>query len=516
MSWWGRSLVDSIRAAAAVVDDDDNEEEEQPMEIACRAEQSDVGSQSGAQEVEEDEEQDNRGVKEDFSELTKTLTRQFWGVASFLAPAPASLGPDDASDPTAGGLRDEATPVVEALDSPRIAGIRNDFAEISGKFRSGISSVLSHTKTVSEISKIASSILPFGLEEEREDDEDLLDAIGINEEVLAFARNVSMHPETWLDFPLPHGEEDSKDFELSDAQLEHAVAIERLAPEFSDMRSEICPRQMSEESFWKIYFVLLQSRLNSKDAELLSTPQIVEARAALLQELPSQRKPGSERLGEASFNKDDGAAIPLKENVTAPTSTANVTIPPNTVSYGESVSESIKDIEAEKHSTKSISSDSTEEVETEKHPVLIEASGSMEDAETDKHPVPATEVKIIDKSVTEEEPANGTKIKDITTETSKSSVQTNEEDGDGWLEDDIGEANTTRGATVPLGQEEDVSFSDLEVDDDDDQGPTISSKTIPVDSQAKVSRASATGDQSTGSEMKESNDWLDLEDFDVE
>lgn len=249
----------------------------------------------------------------------------------------------------------------------------------------------------------------------------------------------------------------------------------------------------------------------------LFTSQIVEARAALLQELPSQRKPGSERLGgEASFNKDDGAAIPIKENVTALTSTANVTVPPNTVSYGESVSESIKDIETEKHSTKSISSDSTEEVETEKHPVLIEASGSMEYAETEKHPVPTTEVKIIDKSVTEEEPANGTKIKDITTETSKSSVQTNEEDGDGWLEDDIGETNTTRGATVPLGQEEDVSFSDLEVDDDDDQGPTISSKTIPVDSQAKVSRASATGDHSTGSEMKESNDWLDLEDFDVE
>lgn len=202
--------MDSLRAAAAVVDDDDDdddEEEEQAREITGRAEQSDVGSPSRGQEVEEDEEQDARGVKEDFSELTKTLTRQFWGVASFLAPAPApaSLELDDASDRTAGGLRDDDT-----SDSPRIAGIRSDFAEISGKFRSGISSVLSHTKTVSEISKIASSILPFGVEEEGEEDEDLLDAVGINEEVLAFARNVSIHPETWLDFPLPHGEEDSK------------------------------------------------------------------------------------------------------------------------------------------------------------------------------------------------------------------------------------------------------------------------------------------------------------------
>lgn len=50
---------------------------------------------------EEEEEQDEsagnsgqhlspgKGVKEDFSELTKTFTRQLWGVASFLAPPPS-------------------------------------------------------------------------------------------------------------------------------------------------------------------------------------------------------------------------------------------------------------------------------------------------------------------------------------------------------------------------------------------------------------------------------------------
>lgn len=64
------------------------------------------------------------------------------------------------------------------------------------------------------------------------------------------------------------------DFELTDAQQEHALAIERLAPRLGALRIELCPGFMSEGSFWKIYFVLLHPRLGKQDAELLSTPQV--------------------------------------------------------------------------------------------------------------------------------------------------------------------------------------------------------------------------------------------------
>ena len=64
------------------------------------------------------------------------------------------------------------------------------------------------------------------------------------------------------------------DFELSDAQQEHALAVERLAPRLAALRIELCPGHMSESHFWKIYFVLLHPRLNKHDAELLSTPQV--------------------------------------------------------------------------------------------------------------------------------------------------------------------------------------------------------------------------------------------------
>jgi len=61
---------------------------------------------------------------------------------------------------------------------------------------------------------------------------------------------------------------------MSDAQQEHALAVESLLPRLAALRIELCPTHMSEGCFWMIYFVLLHSRLNKQDAELLSTPQV--------------------------------------------------------------------------------------------------------------------------------------------------------------------------------------------------------------------------------------------------
>ncbi|RRT51744.1 hypothetical protein B296_00019237 [Ensete ventricosum] len=446
MSWWARSLVNSLRGGD---DEDDEAEEFEEEKAAARNEKSRVGSPSIAQEQGQIEEEDKeegetptRGVKDDLSELTETLTRQFWGVASFLAPAPP--GPDH-DDPALAGQPGAADLPAAAADSPRIAGIRSDFAEIGGKFKSGISQVLSQSKAVTEISKFASSLLPFGSDEEELDEDEENDgvgddAVGVNEEVLAFARNIAMHPETWLDFPLPHHEEDSDalflitlfpylllDFEMTDAQLKHASMVELRASEFAVLKTELCPSQMSEGYFWKIYFVLLHSRLNRHDAELLSTPQVM--------------------LGYCHYF------------------------------------------------------------------VFVE---------TEKHPVQTTEVKVVDKAVVEEEPAS----KSMSSLTSKySTTPMKYEDGDEWLEDDSGETSSARDVAIPLGQEEDVSFSDLE-DVDDDQGPTQSSKTVSVDSQTtdstglvppnKVSGGSVKGSNSTSPKSEEYNSWMDIEDFDVE
>ena len=62
---------------------------------------------------------------------------------------------------------------------------------------------------------------------------------------------------------------------MTDAQQDHALAVESLAPELADLRIELCPSHMSEGCFWKIYFVQLHPKLRKDDAEILSTPQVI-------------------------------------------------------------------------------------------------------------------------------------------------------------------------------------------------------------------------------------------------
>lgn len=181
MSWFSRSIANTLQQLD--INEDQNISTDQLNE---------------QQQIEEEDSplSPNRGVKEDLSEITKTLTRQFWGVASFLAPPP----PSEQSDEHSGSDPDDDAAAAAPAPEP-ISGIRRDFAEIGGKFRSGISK-LSNNIDVSEITKIASNFLQMSPEEG--------EAIGVTDEVVAFVRDITMHPETWLDFPLPDDEDDQE------------------------------------------------------------------------------------------------------------------------------------------------------------------------------------------------------------------------------------------------------------------------------------------------------------------
>ncbi|TVU45253.1 hypothetical protein EJB05_04734, partial [Eragrostis curvula] len=484
------------------------------------------------------------GVKEDLTELSKTLTRQFWGVANFLAPPPGETSPSPSPQSAGDQSGDAETP-------PEIAGIRNDFAEIGGKFKSGISRISSH-KAVSGFSRLASNFFAAEDEEEErrrgarcevgeegvrhevegdeswqeweeklrleaddgearhdavdgheleverlreeegrkveeqrvgreeygemevrarheehgeferiamheedveferiamheedveferlamheedveleerirheeeEEEEEVVvedwDVIGITEEVLAFAQNIARHPETWLDFPLLPDDEESDGpfsyFDMSDAQQEHALAIEHLSPRLAALRIELCPIHMSEECFWKIYFVLLHPRLNKRDAELLSTPQIVEARAMLMQSLQYQSKLETEQL---YHHKDDRG-----------------------VQSGEvTLKDSREAFLSVRHETASVV--------------------PIPEFETEKHPIQVTEVAVVDKSVIQEQ------LSKDHTEKSNVLQDTFDDDVDDWFDE---EANLAGHTTIHIGDEEDVSFSDLEDDD---------------------------------------------------
>lgn len=169
MSWLARSIATSLRL-------DDNDDDNNNHISDDFADKIAAGETDSDQT--DDDEQRGGGMKEDFSELKQTLTRQIWGVASFLAPPPPP--------PPLPNLRQR--PDLSAGD--RSLEASGEEIEVdSAKCRSGGYRDLAQ-------------MLPYRLEDQ------IGGAVGITEESLAFASNIAHHPETWLDFPLFEEEEE--------------------------------------------------------------------------------------------------------------------------------------------------------------------------------------------------------------------------------------------------------------------------------------------------------------------
>ncbi|KAK1363694.1 BSD domain-containing protein [Heracleum sosnowskyi] len=406
-SWFARTISNTLNLDESESESDPDQEDKTQNDVVKES-QTDENSPPQSP---------NRSVKEDLSELTKTVTRQFWGVASFLAPPAASDSDPPSNDPEGSDI---------------IPGIRSDFAEIGGRFRSGISKLSDNVASVSEItSKMASNFLQLGSDEEEERREGFDGVVGVTDAVLDFVADITMHPDTWLDFPLPDHEND-QDFDMSDAQQEHALAVERLVPRLAALRMELCPGYMSDAWFWKVYFILLHPRLDLRDAEVLSTPQILEARALLTHNLkkPTNANPEQDWSSRgASYTKG------------------------STNSQGE----------------KQVSVSSVAEVES----VPIETSACepvdfpiVTVPETEKHPITSSE--IVDKSVIEEGNVKQKKDQNSRSASASSIVETNDEDdADEWLKEESSGIASSKGTTVSIDNDDDVSFSDLEEDEAD-------------------------------------------------
>jgi hypothetical protein len=171
---------------------------------------------------------------------------------------------------------------------------------------------------------------------------------------------------------------------------------------------------------------------------------------------------------------------------------------------------------------------------------VVEAppSSVSADIEMEKRPVHSNELQIVDKPVVVEGPAAQTRNQHSTSGSSSVVLDEKfEDDGDDWLKEESSEIVGASGNTFPIGNDEDVSFSDLEEEEGD--VPTSYKKvTSGSDSSTKdsrdwvqLSRSSAdsvkdisSGDiKNAGSEQvstrnpenKESNDWLNVDDIDA-
>lgn len=402
-SWFARSLANSLR-----LDDDDDDGDIQNDIVTesptTSPRNNDYQQQQDNNAIESEEENDEtlqgRGVKEDLDEIKQTLTRQFWGMASFLAPPPSSTISQDEHEQQ------------RQVDDDIISNQNSEMEQ--GVFRRDDPEPNSNT---------------FGSDSEGEHERefDIQCAVGITEEVLTFAMNIAMHPETWLDFPIDE-EDDNDDFEMSEDQRDHAMVVERLAPRLAALRIELCPCHMSESYFWKVYFVLLHSRLNKQDSEVLSTPQVMVARSMWMQELQKQTKPEFEIFGRSDLYSRDNAQ--------------------------------------HHDSTPSLSDDTySDDMPHQTYGYRTTSLSMMADNESEKYTIESSGSHLSDKSVIEENPSNKTENKDLKSgRASQIMIQDYDDDDDDWPDDDS-DLGGYSGTPLPIVNEEDISFSDLEDDD---------------------------------------------------
>ncbi|XP_073157877.1 uncharacterized protein [Henckelia pumila] len=200
------------------------------------------------------------------------------GVAAFIAPREGS-----------------PSSVVSSRSVDAIAGIKNDLAEIRGSFKSGLALISS---------KLTSNFFHLKGQLDDEDYGEEEDAVGITEEVVDFARKLSTRPELWVDFPVSLAD----DFHMSDYQRDHAADIDYLVPELATLRRKISS-QISERKFWIIYFILLFPRLSEEDLKFLSSPQVIEAREAILKKLQNRSNTMQETSENHSKNSETNHGI---------------------------------------------------------------------------------------------------------------------------------------------------------------------------------------------------------------
>ncbi|KAI3982138.1 hypothetical protein MKX01_019044 [Papaver californicum] len=281
MSWFSKQFNQESESESEVEED-----------LSQQFHRQQLNSPSGDGGDDDDGDTDSGGggggvkVKENLTEIRKSIGRQLRGVASFLAPPPqSSISSTTATTTDDSSSTAHTTTATDESSSSQslVGGIKSDFAEISGSLKSGLS-LFSSSKAVNEISRFATTLLQFP----KEDGED--EVAGVNQEVLEFVRIMSSRPECWTDFPLPLHH--YNDFCLSEAQEHHASTVEELAPSLADLRYKLCPTFMSEDRFWMIYFIMLYPRLSESDAMLLTTSQIVEARRVLLHNLQNKSDAG--------------------------------------------------------------------------------------------------------------------------------------------------------------------------------------------------------------------------------
>ena len=112
--------------------------------------------------------------------------------------------------------------------------------------------------------------------------------LGITPLLKEYVRNLTQHPQTWLDFPVVEltkkkNNKKNKPFKLSNKEEAHALKILQEVPELNELRYNISPRYISDDNFWQIYFLLISNKFHIDDSDdLLSMPELQKSENSLM------------------------------------------------------------------------------------------------------------------------------------------------------------------------------------------------------------------------------------------
>lgn len=156
-------------------------------------------------------------------------------------------------------------------------------------------------------------------------------------------------------------------------------------------------------------------------------------------------------------------------------------------------------------------------------PLNVGTSTAQPNTEVVKPSVERSEIQMVNKPVIEDKDVD--QVKDQYPESQPSSVsgkkdEDEDDDADDWLKEETSGADGAVGNTIPIENEDDVSFSDLE-DDDDGDAPTSfrkSNYSSDKDSRDWVQLGKSSSESSKDIDVKHSdkensNDWLDVDDI---
>ncbi|RWV82437.1 hypothetical protein GW17_00056062 [Ensete ventricosum] len=101
---------------------------------------------------------------------------------------------------------------------------------------------------------------------------------------------------------------------MSHTQREHVSIVEGCIPDLLYLRLSLCPIYMSDESFWRIYFELLQPKLSKHDSELLATHQIFDSFCTMEKERHSESVTQCQNLySESIFSLKSETCVSIQQ-----------------------------------------------------------------------------------------------------------------------------------------------------------------------------------------------------------